>query len=266
MKTPRVTANRIDEYLSSGKRFDGRKLNEFREISIETGISKKAEGSARVRIGKTEVLVGIKMDVAAPYPDSPNKGNLMVTSELLPLSSSRFESGPPKFPAIELGRLIDRAIRESKFVDFEKLCIKEGEKVWSIFVDIYSINADGNLVDAAGIGALAALKTAKFPKYDEETGKVIYDEHTDVSVPLSKEIPIVTTIYKIGKSLIVDPTQEEEDACEARVVIGGTAEGTIFSMQKGDAKEISIEEMDKVLELSKESKKNVFSKIEKFLK
>jgi len=266
MKTPRITAERIREYLSQGRRFDGRKPGEFRDVTIETGISNKAEGSARVRIGKTEVLVGIKMDVAEPYPDSPNKGNLMVTSELLPLSSSRFESGPPKFPAIELGRLIDRAIRESKFVDFEKLCIKEGEKVWQVFIDIYSINDDGNLVDAAGIGALAALKVAKFPKYDEEEGKVVYGEYTDKSVPLSKETPIVTTIYKIGESLVVDPTLEEEDVCEARVVIGGTTDGTIFSMQKGDAKEISIGEMNKILELSKESKKNVFSKIEKFLK
>ena len=197
MKTPRTTGNRIIEYLNEGKRFDGRALGEFREISIETDISNKAEGSARVKIGKTEVVVGVKIDVAAPYPDSPNKGNLMVTSELLPLSSSRFESGPPKFPAIELGRLVDRGIREGKFVDFEKLCIKEGEKVWSIFIDIYSINDDGNLLDAAGIGALIALKTAKLPKYDEETGKVLYGELTDENVPVSKDVPIITTIHKI---------------------------------------------------------------------
>jgi len=266
MKTPRITAERIEEYLSSGKRFDGRKPEDFREITIETGISKKAEGSARVRIGKTEVLVGIKMAVGEPYPDSPNKGNLMVTSELLPLSSSRFESGPPRFPAIELGRLIDRAIRESKFIDLEKLCIKEGEKVWTVFIDIYSINDDGNLLDAAGIGTLAALKIAKIPKYDEKEGKVLFDEHTDVNIPVSKEIPVVTTIYKIGNSLIVDPTLEEEDVAEARVVIGGTVEGSIFSMQKGEAKEISIEEMNRILELSKSSKKALYSKIEKFLK
>lgn len=266
MKTSRITADRIEEYLSQGKRFDGRTPDEFREITVETGISNKAEGSARVRIGKTEVLVGVKIDVAEPYPDSPDKGNLMVTSELLPLSSSRFESGPPKFPSIELGRLIDRAIRESKFIDFEKLCIKEGEKVWSVFIDVYSINDDGNLIDAAGIGALAALKTAKFPKYDEKSGRVVYGEMTDESVPLSKETPVVTTIYKIGNNLIVDPTLEEEDICETKITIGGTTDGTIFSMQKGGAKELSIEEMHKVLDLSKKSKKSVFSRIEKLLK
>ena len=139
METSKITGERIKKYLEQGKRFDGRGPEEFREIIIETGVSKKAEGSARVRIGKTEVIVGIKMDVAEPYPDSADKGNLMVTAELLPLSSGRFESGPPKFSAIEVGRLTDRAIRESKFIQMDKLCIKEGEKVWTIFIDVYSL-------------------------------------------------------------------------------------------------------------------------------
>ncbi len=137
IKTSYITGERIRKYLKESKRFDNRKLDEFREITIETGVSENAEGSAKVKIGKTEVLVGVKMDVAEPYPDSPDKGNLMTTAELLPLSSPRFETGPPKFNAIELGRVIDRVIRESKFIDFEKLCIKEGEKVWAVFVDIY---------------------------------------------------------------------------------------------------------------------------------
>lgn len=266
METPNITGRRIKGYLSEGKRFDGRSLDEFRDLTIETGVSNKAEGSARVKLGKTEVIVGIKMDVVSPYPDSPNKGNLMVTSELLPLSSPRFESGPPKFPAIELGRLIDRAIREGKFIDFEKLCIKEGEKVWAVFIDIYSINNDGNLIDAAGIGAVAALKSAVMPKYDEETEKVAYGEFTDKKIPLSDKTPIVTTIHKIGKSILVDPLLEEEDVGDVRVTIGGTVEGSIFSMQKGNPEEITMDEMEKMLEISEKSRKEVYSKIEKALK
>ncbi|MEX0920931.1 MAG: exosome complex protein Rrp42 [Candidatus Pacearchaeota archaeon] len=266
METANVTGKRIKEYLSKGKRFDGRNLEDFRDISIELGISNKAEGSARVKLGNTEVIVGIKMDVSTPYPDSPNKGNLMVTTELLPLSSPRYESGPPKFPAIEIGRLVDRGIREGNFIDFEKLCIKKGEKVWSVFIDVYSINDDGNILDAASIGAIAALKSAVFPEYDEENGKVLYGKFTDKKLPLSKEIPIVTTIHKIGESILVDPNLEEEDVSEARITIGGTVGGTIFSMQKGDSKEITIEEMNKILDISEKSRKNVFSKLEKILK
>ena len=265
METSRVTGDRIKEYLEQGKRFDGRKPDEFREIIVEKDISNMAEGSTRVKIGKTEVIVGVKMGVAEPYPDSPNKGNLMVTSELLPLSSERFESGPPRFPAIELGRLIDRAIRESKFIQLDKLCIKEGEKVWSVFIDIYSINDDGNLIDAAGIGAVLSLMNTRIPKYDSEKGKIIYGEFTEEKFPLSSEIPLVITAHKLGNKIIVDPTLEEEDVSEAKMTIGGSEKGTIFSMQKGNSKEITIEEMHKILDITEKVRKEVFLKIKKYL-
>jgi len=263
--TPNITGERIKKYLSEGKRFDGRTPEQFRDIKIETGVSKNAEGSARVKIGKTEVLVGVKMNVGEPYPDSPNKGNLIVSAELLPLSSPRFESGPPKFPVIEFGRVLDRGIRESKFIDFEKLCIKEGEKVWTVFLDIYTINDDGNLLDAAGIAAIAALKSAKLPKYDEKEGKVLFGEFTKDSVPTSNEVPISITVHKIGDNLIVDPTREEEDISDARVTIG-SANGSISSMQKGKESSIKIDDFAKVLDLSEKVERDIFKKIEKFLK
>ncbi len=264
-ETSEITRERIRKYLESGKRFDGRKPDEFRDIVIEPEVSKNAEGSVRVKIGKTEVLVGVKMDVGEPYPDSADKGNLMVTAEFLPLSSPRFELGPPKFNSIEVGRLIDRIIRESKFIDLEKLCIKEGEKAWSVFIDIYSINDDGNLLDAAGIGAVAALRIAKIPKYDEKEGKVVHGEWTSKNIPLNKDIPLSITLHKIGNSIIVDPTREEEDASETKLTIGSTGE-YISSMQKGDEKALSIEEINEMIDLSEKLYKKIFLKLEKFIK
>jgi exosome complex component RRP42 len=265
METPKITINRINKYLAEGKRFDGRKPEEFRDLEIEFGVSKKAEGSARVKLGKTEVIVGVKMGVAEPYPDSPNKGNLMVTAELLPLSSSRFESGPPQFEAIELGRLVDRGIREGGFIEFEKLCIKEGEKVWTLFVDVYTINDDGNLLDASGIGALAALKMAEIPKYDEKENKVLYGESSGKKIPLTKEIPLSITAYKIGDKILVDPTREEEDAGETRVTIG-ISNGVISSMQKGNEIALDTDTFAEILEMIEKVWKDLNSKIEKFIK
>jgi exosome complex component RRP42 len=263
-KTFGPTAERIKEFLSKDKRFDGRKKEEFRDLILEKDVSKKAEGSVRVKLGKTEVIVGVKIGTAEPYPDSPNKGNLMVTAELLPLSSPRFESGPPRFPAIELGRVTDRFLRESGFIDFEKLCIKKGEKVWNIFVDIYSINDDGNLLDAAGIGAVVALNLAKIPKYDEKEDKILYGELTDKGLPLIGS-PVSVTIHKIGDNLIVDPTREEEDLSDTRFTIGFLGD-TIASTQKGGSVALSVEETKKVFELADKISKEVFKKIEKSLK
>jgi len=263
--TPDITEERIKKYLAEEKRFDGRKPEDFREITIETGVSKKAEGSARVKMGNTEVIVGIKMDITEPYPDSPDKGNLMVTAELLPLSSPRYEPGPPRFPAIELGRVTDRGIRESGMIEVEKLVIKAGEKVWNIFIDIYSINDDGNLMDAASIGAITALQEAKMPKYDAKEEKVLYGEWTDKKVPLAKEFPITVTVHKVGNKLIIDPTKEEEDISEARVTIG-IRDGKISSMQKGEAGTFTPEEFAEVLELADKASKDIFKKISKFVK
>jgi len=260
-----MTKKRIQEYLAEGKRFDGRKPEEFRDISAEFGVSINAEGSARIRMGKTEVLVGVKMNLGEPYPDSPNKGNLSVTAELLPLSSPRFELGPPKINSIELARVTDRMVRESKIIDFEKLCIKEGEKVWTIFVDVYSINDDGNLLDAAGLGAIIALKNAKIPKYDEKTGKVLYGDLTDQNVPLTKEVPLSVTVHKIGNNFLVDPTREEEDVSETRISVG-SSNGNISSMQKGELQTVTPEEFGKILDLVDNVWKDLYKKVEKFLK
>ena len=262
--TPNVTAERIKKYLEQGKRFDGRAPEEFRDLLIEKDISKKAEGSVRVKLGKTEVLVGVKMDIGEPYPDSPDEGNMMVTAELLPLSSPRIELGPPKVDSIELARVIDRGIRESKVIDFKKLCIKKGEKVWTVFIDIYTINDDGNLLDASGIGALAALKISKIPKYDEKEEKVLYGE-LDKELPLNKTNPLPITVHKVGDNLIIDPLKEEEDVSETRITIG-SSDGAIHSIQKGNSTSITMEDLGKVLELVEKVWKELFKKFEKQLK
>lgn len=267
MDTTGLTSRRIAEYLAEGKRFDNRKVDEFRDIEIKLGISKKAEGSASVKIGKTEVWVGVKMGVMEPYPDSPDKGNLMVTAELLPLSNGKYEYGPPKFDAIELGRLVDRGIRESKFIDFEKLCIVEGEKVWNVFIDVYSINDDGNILDAAFIGALAALKSAKMPAYDKKTGKVNFETKTKDSIPLTKNMPFNFSVHKIGENIFLDPTIDEEGASEGRLVLAVIPEKPvkICSMQKSETTVLSPDEFAKMLELTEKKHEKLFPEINKMI-
>ena len=118
------------EMIEKGKRIDKRKIDQFRPIQIIPDYIKKAEGSALVRLGDTLVLAGVKMEIGKPFPDTPNEGILIVNSEFSPLASPEFESGPPGEDAVELARVVDRGIRESKAIEVDKLLIKEGEKVW----------------------------------------------------------------------------------------------------------------------------------------
>src|SRR3989339_1783849 len=111
-------------------------------------------------MGEQEKRVGNKRKVGEPYPDNPDEGTIIVGAELLPLSNPDFELGPPSIEAVELARVADRGIRESKCIDFKKLCIEEGEKAWFLLIDIVTINDAGNLSDASSLAALAALKDA----------------------------------------------------------------------------------------------------------
>jgi len=220
MDVTNISRENFKRMFKEGKRFDGRNLTDFRDLTIEYDVSNKAEGSARVKLGKTEVIVGVKLQTGAPYPDSPDKGNLMVSGDLLPLASPRFESGPPGFDAIELPRMVDRAIRESGMISFEKLVIKEGELVWTIIVDVYPINDDGNLIDAASMGAIAALRSTTIPEIDEK-GKIDYKKKSGKKLPLSEDIsPVSFSFFKLGDSIILDPTREEEEASETRITFG----------------------------------------------
>jgi len=155
----------IIKLFEAGTRLDGRKLDEYRKISLDVDVISTAEGSARVKIGKTDVISGVKLEVMEPYPDTQDQGSIMVGAELLPLSSPNFELGPPSKDAVELARIVDRGIRESKALDLKKLCIKEGEKVWMLIIDLVTINHDGNLFDASALAAIAALKNMKFPDF-----------------------------------------------------------------------------------------------------
>jgi len=266
MDIPNINKKQIANLLKDGKRSDGRGLFDFRDIEIETGISNNAEGSARVRLGKTEVIVGVKMGVQEPYSDHPDQGTLMVGMEFNPICGERYESGPPRINAIEVARVVDRGIRESGFIDWKKLCIKEGEKVWSVMIDIYAINDDGNILDAAAMGAVAALRVAKFPVYDKKEEKVKFGEFTKDPLPLTNNIPFSMTFHKIGDNIFADPNRDEEDTSEVRLTLAISKpkkDKIINAMQKGGEGFISGDDLDKIVGSAEKIYDKVFGEISK---
>lgn len=250
-----VNKETISSLAAQGKRLDNRSLTDYRgPITIQTGISKNAEGSARVQIGETVVLAGVKLSIEKPYSDTANEGGIMINAELLPLSSPEYESGPPGMKAIELARVTDRGIREAKAIDLKKLCLVEGEKAWFVAIDIISVNDAGNLFDAASIAAIAALKDTKFRNFDPETGVVDYKEETDKKLPLLKE-PLSVTIGKINGALVVDPTVEEEKSFDARLSVALDQKGTISALQKGGEHPLTVEEVGQIIDIATEKTK-----------
>jgi len=220
-----IKRDHIQKLIAKGKRVDERSWDEFREISVQTDFSENAEGSARVKMGNTDVLVGVKLGMGSPFSDTPDKGVLTTSAELIPLASPTFESGPPGEHAIELARVVDRGIRESGMIDVEALCITPGEEVWICFLDIYVLDYDGNLFDACSLGSVAALKSAMVPASR-------YDKGEDYPLPTSCT-PISCTAVQIENSILFDPTLDEEKIAAARLTVTTDENGDIRAMQKG---------------------------------
>jgi len=189
-----------------------------------------------VRLGKTEVMVGVKVQLGEPFPDVPEQGVLTVNAELVPLASPTFEPGPPNEDAIELARVVDRGIRESKAIALEKLCVVPGKKVFIVFVDVYVLNHDGNLIDASAMAAFAALLNTKMRKYELKDGEVtIKPGYTPLPV---MNHPIAVTLAKINDRLVADPALEEEPVMDARLTITTGKDGKICAVQKGGVRRV----------------------------
>ena len=77
--------NQILDLLKEGKRVDGRQFDEPRKLTIDIGVIPKAEGSARARLGDTEVVAGVKVQPERPFPDTGDKGMLICTEKFYQL-------------------------------------------------------------------------------------------------------------------------------------------------------------------------------------
>ncbi len=235
------------DLIKLGKRVDKRELDEYRDIEIKPDYAEKAEGSAYVRIGKTQVIVGVKMGTGTPFADTPNEGVLMVNAEFSPIASPNFETGPPSEDAIELARIVDRGIRESKCIEMDKLVITPGEKVWIVFVDIFVLDHQGNLQDAASLAAISALLNARIPKFDPIAGKIVQGEY-EGKLPIGKK-PVTVTVCKVGDKLFVDPTLEEEPVIDAKMALGFIDDDKICAIQKQGREGIEYDMLENIIDL-----------------
>jgi len=240
--------------LDTGIRYDGRKPQEYRDINIEYGVSETAEGSAKVTIGDTTVIAGVKLSLEKPYDDTPEDGNLMIGAEFLPIASPDFEVGPPSIDAIEVARVTDRGIREGHAMDVKSLCLEPGQKVWVVSVDVCIVNDAGNLFDASSIATLAALKDTKYPEVVD--GVVDYKHRSNTGLEI-QNMPIGVTIVKIGDYLLVDPLPEEMKNLDARLTVTVLESGELCALQKGGEAPLTEDEISQMIDLAVEKSKEL---------
>ncbi len=251
--------NYVREIIKDELRIDRRKLMEYRPIKIIKNFIKNAEGSCYVEFGNTKVLAGIKFEIGEPFEDKPDEGIFITNVELSPMAFPTIDPGPSDL-SIEYSRIVDRIIRESRFIDLKKLVIEPGKYVWTTFIDIYVLDDDGNIIDASVLAAVCSLLNAKLPKLEKVVDKYKIDPKVKTeNIPLNKNIPVMVTFAKIDDKFIVDPNKYEEDAADMIIHIGITDK--IHALQTRRSGKISLEEFMFLTEQAERFKNYLLEKI-----
>jgi len=245
----KLKRSKILDLLQEGKRIDGRALDEIRPLSIDTNVIPNANGSARVRLGDTEIVSGVKVQPDRPFPDMGDKGIFMCTAEILPLAHPSAETGPPQPDVIELARVVDRGIRESGMIDLSQFVLEKDKSVIGLFADSVVTDHDGNLFDACSYAAVAAIITSKIPKWEMKDDIPVLIENQESDAPITT-IPISVTMGRIGEFIIVDPNIDEWGCLDARITITTNSDGNIVALQKGGSDGFTLEQLVKCSELS----------------
>eukprot|EP00873_Tetraselmis_striata_P022747 jgi/Tetstr1/443011/TSEL_031071.t1 len=229
-------------------RVDGRKPYDFRPVDIKFALD---DSSATVRMGKTMAMAVVTAEMKEPYPDRPSEGAIQFQVEFSPMASLEFEPGRPGEAAIEVARVIERSLRDSRALDTESLVILSGIKVWHVRCAIHVLDHDGNLMDACSLAALSALTVYRRPDVTigGATGKEITVHPVEVKepVPLTiHHIPLAVTIalFEDGTTVAVDPTFKEEATMTGQLTCVLNKQEELCSLQKRGGVGIAPEMVD----------------------
>ncbi|KAM3193544.1 hypothetical protein ACQJBY_070273 [Aegilops geniculata] len=255
----------IEEALQSDLRVDGRRPFDFRKLTISFG---REDGSAEVLLGETCVMGYVTAQLVPPYKDRPNEGTLAIFTEFSPMADPAFEPGRPGEAAIELGRVIDRGLRESRAVDMESLCVVAGKHVWAVRVDLHILDNGGNLIDAANIAALAALSTFRRPECtvggDDGQQVTVHDPEVMDPLPLTiHHLPIAVTFayFGDGNIMVIDPTYKEEAVMGGRMTATVNSNGDVCAIQKAGGEGVMSSVIMQCLRIASVKAADITSKI-----
>ncbi|XP_034245891.1 exosome complex component RRP42 [Thrips palmi] len=224
--------------VQSDLRNDGRSRQDYRPIELELDIVTHANGSARVRLANTDVLVGVKTEIDVPKPEKPEEGKVEFFVDCSANATPVFEGKGGEELATEISNFLASSFASSMSFDLKTLCIIKGVQCWKLYVDILILECGGNLFDAVSLAVKAALHNTMVPRVE-----TVAMDGGNVDLQLSgdpydcwrldtKNMPCLVTLSKIGEHFIVDSTAEEEECSMASLVFSVTDGGRLNSLCK----------------------------------
>jgi len=215
--------------------------NQMRQVTIETGVNKYAEGSCLIKFGNTHVLCNASVEERVPpFLKGKKQGWVSAEYSMLPRSThsrmSRDNNGRPNGRALEIQRLIARSLRST--IDISKL----GERQITIDCDV--LQADG--------GTRCASITAGFVALNLAVNKIL-------AQGLIKENPLTGSVAAISCGIyngevVLDLDYDEDSKCEVDSNFILNQNGEIIEVQATAEKgSMSFLQMTKMYELAKQA-------------
>jgi ribonuclease PH len=224
-------------------RFDGRKSDEIRKVTIKRNFIKYPEGSCLIELGNTRVICTASVEESVP-PFLKNSGNGWVTAEygMLPRScDKRIPRGKDSGRTYEIQRLVGRSLRT--VTKMQEL----GER--TIWVDCDVIQGDGGTRTAAITGSFVALADALH--------KLKKDGVLE-NIPI-KDYVAATSVGIVGGDLLLDLSYEEDSKAQVDMNIVMTGSGEFIEIQgTAERKPFSKNQMNELLGLAKDGLEDLF--------
>ncbi|DBA92888.1 hypothetical protein WJX77_008146 [Trebouxia sp. C0004] len=237
----------IREGFQLDVRSDGRNTEELRSIALETGQLVQASGSARLKLGATDVLVAVKVELGTPTPDRPDCGNIFFAVDCSPCANPQFQGRGGDELGAEFAKGLERSMYAGLTgrgggLDLTALCVTSGKICWLLYVDALVLNMDGNVSDALSIATRAALSDTSIPSVEVQAAEDPNDEPElevldDNAVMLDiTNVPILLSVSQVGQALAVDLTAEEECCTSTALQVAVNSKGHLCAVsQRGSA-------------------------------
>ena len=217
----------------------GRKADELRQVKLQRGFTRHAEGSVLVEFGETHVLCTASVEEKVP-PFLRDSGRGWVTAEygMLPRSTNtrtdrEAARGKQSGRTQEIQRLIGRSLRA--VVDLASL----GQRTVTIDCDV--LQADGGTRTAAITGAFVALHDAV---------AVLKTKNLITTDPIKDFVAAVSVGVHQGTP-VLDLDYAEDSACESDVNVVMTGAGGFVEVQgTAEGAPFSRAELDRLLALA----------------
>ncbi|XP_054160547.1 exosome complex exonuclease RRP42-like [Oppia nitens] len=204
-------------------RSDGRSCDDYQLITIERDVTNNCDGSAHIRCGNNDVLVGIKLEIESVIKTQEwdQRGRIDFSADITANASPMFEGKQGEDMTNILVNLFSESIPH--YIDLKSLVVVPNRSFWVIHIDIVVLECGSlpSLIDCAAFGIKAALFDTKIPKVsivsdDSNDFVVSEDEFESTKLDVTR-VPLFVSVSRISTRYVVDVTREEEEASIASI-------------------------------------------------